>query len=259
MKIMKLFLASAIISISLPLLAVAQAPVKTKANAKDKQFVEQAALNNFKVVGAANMAKRVAHDEKLKAFSEMELSEHNEVNIQLNNLAKSKNIDLPKTSDSKNGTTLNGKSTHRKGGTKTSSSTSAVLSDQNSQGKAIPKTGEGANNSANGNASGSMISGSTSNTNGGTSEDINTDTRKILNQQNISDALHELSNYDGLAFDGVYVQMMISDHENAVALFEAAEKSTDPQIKSFASKNLSILRRHLKTIKEIRIPSNVSN
>ncbi|MDQ0638481.1 putative membrane protein [Pedobacter sp. W3I1] len=240
---MKLFFAT-VISLSTSLLAIAQVPVKPKASFTGRQFIEQAALNRIKVVGAANLANKKAQDKKLKAFSEMELSDHHRVNIELMTLAKSKNIVMP-TSTAR----------HQKADKRTAASPSATLSDQNTQGN-IPKTGEGVNNGANGVASGSMISGSTSNKSGGTSEGPNRGEEKILDQQDVSDAVSALSGFDGLAFDGVYIQMAISDHEDAISLFEAAEKSEDPQIRSFASKNLPMLRRHLKAIKDIGIPSN---
>jgi putative membrane protein len=253
---MRLFLSCVIMFFITQLFAVAQAPVKSKLSFTEKQFIEQAALSTVKEVGAANIAKKKAYDQKVKAFSEMELSDHNNANVQLMNLAKSKNIVLPKTSISKTGTASFGVTQYAKAATKTGSQQTTAPADQNPQGQMISKTGEGANNSINGAGSGSMISGSTSNIRGGISEGLNTAVAKTSNQQEVREALKTLSDFNGVAFDAAYIQMMIRDHESTISLFEAAEKLEDPQIKSFATKNLNFLRHHLKKIKDIGIPQS---
>lgn len=49
----------------------------------------------------------------------------------------------------------------------------------------------------------------------------------------------------GADFDAQYIQMMVDDHDKAIALFEKGAKVTDPDIKAFAAKHLPTLRRHL--------------
>jgi len=63
------------------------------------------------------------------------------------------------------------------------------------------------------------------------------------------DAKHEammksLSAKSGKAFDAAYAQHMAKDHSKAVALFEGASKSSDPELAAFAKKTLPTLEEH---------------
>src|SRR5215217_14105 len=46
-------------------------------------------------------------------------------------------------------------------------------------------------------------------------------------------------------FDAEFVQMIIDDHKKAIVLFEKGTALKDRELKSFAGKNLLILRKHL--------------
>jgi putative membrane protein len=51
---------------------------------------------------------------------------------------------------------------------------------------------------------------------------------------------------NGADFDRQFAQMMISDHQKAIALFEKeASSGTDPELKAWATKTLPTLRAHL--------------
>lgn len=63
------------------------------------------------------------------------------------------------------------------------------------------------------------------------------------------DAKHEammktLSAKSGAAFDRQYADHMAKDHAKAVALFQAASQSSDPQLAAFAKKTLPTLEEH---------------
>jgi putative membrane protein len=247
---MKLFLNSAIMVLASAFMSAAQEPINLKASLTEKQFIDQAALSGWKEITAGNMARRKTHNQKVKTFGEMMASDHGRANLELKNLATSKNINLPALLADKNGSIPSGLNQNQKAVTNTT--------DKNAHGNTMPKTGEGVNSNINGTGSGTMISGSTSNTTGGISEPINKGEPKISTEQEVSSALGMLNGLDGLAFDNTYVPMMISDHQNAILLFEAAEKLSDPQIKAFASKNLPVLRHHLKEIKDIGASLNGS-
>ncbi|SDE97238.1 putative membrane protein [Mucilaginibacter pineti] len=61
-----------------------------------------------------------------------------------------------------------------------------------------------------------------------------------------------LNQAKGADFDRSYVQMMVKDHEEDVAMFQkAADTSTDPQVKAFAAQTLPVLKQHLVIIKKI--------
>jgi putative membrane protein len=51
--------------------------------------------------------------------------------------------------------------------------------------------------------------------------------------------------------DGKYVKEMVSDHVDAVSLFEKAAKSTDGDIAAFAQKTLPTLQHHLMMAQEL--------
>jgi putative membrane protein len=59
--------------------------------------------------------------------------------------------------------------------------------------------------------------------------------------------VHSLRGQTGAAFDAAYAQQMVSDHEEAVALFNSeAASTTDPDLSAFAQKTLPTLEHHKK-------------
>jgi putative membrane protein len=52
--------------------------------------------------------------------------------------------------------------------------------------------------------------------------------------------------------DSTYVKKMVSDHEDAVKLFEKASKSSDPDIAAFAQKTLPTLQHHLEMAQDLK-------
>jgi len=52
--------------------------------------------------------------------------------------------------------------------------------------------------------------------------------------------------------DEDYIEEMVSDHKDAVDLFEKAAKSEDPDIAAFARKTLPTLQQHLATAKDLK-------
>jgi len=51
--------------------------------------------------------------------------------------------------------------------------------------------------------------------------------------------------------DNAYIKEMVSDHEDAVRLFERGSKSSDPDIAAFAQKTLPTLQHHLMMAQEL--------
>jgi putative membrane protein len=73
--------------------------------------------------------------------------------------------------------------------------------------------------------------------------------RKGLTVPTKLDAKHEamvkmLSAKSGAAFDAAYAQHMAKDHAKAVALFQSASKSSDPDLAAYAQKILPTLEEH---------------
>jgi putative membrane protein len=62
----------------------------------------------------------------------------------------------------------------------------------------------------------------------------------------------KLATLHGADFDQEYVKHLISDHKEAVALFQReAKEGQDPDLKKFAADTLPILREHLKQARKI--------
>ena len=67
--------------------------------------------------------------------------------------------------------------------------------------------------------------------------------------ENIAD----LNSYTGADFDKEYMDLMVSDHEKAVSLFEdASEDVEDAELRAFAAKTLPALQKHLEQARTIR-------
>lgn len=76
-----------------------------------------------------------------------------------------------------------------------------------------------------------------------------TDTISAQHQQMLAD----LSKKSGRVFDKAYLQMMVTDHEEAVKLFTAASQNTDTAISKFASRTLPTIKTHLDSANAICI------
>ena len=63
--------------------------------------------------------------------------------------------------------------------------------------------------------------------------------------------LTRLEKLKGAAFDRAYVAAMIDDHKKAIAEFEDAAKSSDRDVKDFASKTLPTLKHHLEEAQKL--------
>ena len=66
------------------------------------------------------------------------------------------------------------------------------------------------------------------------------------------DHYNDLSKKTGKDFDKAYMKMMVDDHQDDIDAFEKiANNGTDPEVKTFASQKLPILRKHLDSAKAI--------
>jgi len=81
--------------------------------------------------------------------------------------------------------------------------------------------------------------------------------KKIDGTDTISSAhnlvLNSLSKKSGTAFDKIYLQIMVADHEQAIKLFTTATSDTDPDIAKFATATLPALKMHLDSANAICI------
>ena len=61
----------------------------------------------------------------------------------------------------------------------------------------------------------------------------------------------KLEKMEGANFDQAYMKAMVDDHTKAVREFEMASKSSDEDVKAFATKTLPTLREHLRMAQDI--------
>lgn len=65
------------------------------------------------------------------------------------------------------------------------------------------------------------------------------------------DSTHKLAKMDEKDFDKSYLEQMVKDHEKTIALFESeAKDGKDADVKSWASKTLPTLKKHLKMVQD---------
>jgi putative membrane protein len=64
--------------------------------------------------------------------------------------------------------------------------------------------------------------------------------------------IYELENKNGVEFDNAYMDLMVADHEKAVAIFETqATSGKDAHLKKWAADKLPILKHHLSMARDL--------
>jgi putative membrane protein len=65
--------------------------------------------------------------------------------------------------------------------------------------------------------------------------------------------INELANLEGTAFDKKYMDMMVSDHQKDIQIYEQAANNSkmDAEVKAFAVKILPTLRQHLQMAQNV--------
>ncbi|TCD27043.1 DUF4142 domain-containing protein [Pedobacter psychrodurus] len=176
------------------------------------RFLQRAALAGMKEVLIGEIAANKAVGKKVKAFGQMMVAEHIKANEELRALAKLKKVDLPMSTP--------------EGG-------------QRPDGRVDSSPENLRDTSRNKNTGGEAGNTGQSKTDNGVNEaDVNTAKEKLIG-------------LSGIVFDKAYIEMMVSDHQMAVALFEKAAQSNDGAVKAYASKYLPVLKKHLKQIKAL--------
>jgi len=66
-------------------------------------------------------------------------------------------------------------------------------------------------------------------------------------------SIETLDAKSGSAFDAAYLQHIAEKHSKAVALFESASRSGDPDVAAFARKGLSMLQEHQELTHNLRV------
>jgi putative membrane protein len=182
------------------------------------QFLQQVAIAGMKEVSTGKLAAKKATDQKIKAFGQMMVNDHTTASEELRSLAKLKKVNLPMSTP---------EGELRPDGRVDSSP-------ENMKDTSRTKN-------AGGEAGNTGLAKKTEN--GATEADV-------------TNAIEKLNNLSGASFDKAYVEMMVVDHQHAVALFEKASKSIDNDVKAYANKYLPALRKHLKEVNALADKSN---
>ncbi|WP_412469086.1 DUF4142 domain-containing protein [Pedobacter sp. KLB.chiD] len=174
------------------------------------QFLQQAAIAGMKEVLTGKLAADRATDKKIKAFGQMMVDDHNKANEELRALAKLKKVTLPMSAP-EGGLRPDGRVDSSPENLKDTSRTRNAGGEAGNTGLA-QKT----------------INGTTA--------------------TEVTEAVDQLKKQKGRSFDQAYVEMMVLDHQKAVALFEKASQSSDNEVKAFAGKHLPTLKKHLMKV-----------
>ncbi|NTD97014.1 DUF4142 domain-containing protein [Agrobacterium tumefaciens] len=174
-------------------------------------FIRQAMLSGMKEVQLSGVASEQSTDSKIKAFAMMMINDHSKVNEELKLLAKTKSVSLPMSK--------------LPGGMRPDGRVDSQLENMK----------DTTRNQNVAEAAGNMSGSATPNPDGDTEADI-------------LKSVEDLKKMKGASLDQAYVNVMISDHEKAIALFEEGAKSKDSAVRKFASKHLPHLKVHLKQI-----------
>jgi putative membrane protein len=79
--------------------------------------------------------------------------------------------------------------------------------------------------------------------------------KQVIENDTIDDPhlemISNLSKKTGKSFDKAYLQLMLTDHEQAIKLFTSATQNPDFDIKNFASKTLTTVKAHLDSVNAI--------
>jgi putative membrane protein len=90
---------------------------------------------------------------------------------------------------------------------------------------------------------------------------VNEDLEQVAQKKNVTlqkalDAKHKalydrLSKLSGKAFDRAYMDAMLADHHHDVAAFQREAKSSDPDVRDFATRSLPTLEQHLASAQQV--------
>jgi putative membrane protein len=215
MKLFKLVILGAVSGV----LATAQGQRGINLTREEERFLQDAAAAGRAEIRAATLALQRGSDAGVKRFAQQLVTDHTQLNRQIEALAQKKRIRL----NSEDGVdTSDERDTSKRPTVPRDRGTPQVVGE-----RPEPQTSSGSNAKAVREVRGNKASGEVS-------------------------TLQRLSSLNGAAFDAAFAKEMTADHEMTVSKFEMAEKSAaDADIKTFISKTLPSLRAHLNTARSL--------
>lgn len=261
----------------------------TMSDTSASEFIIKAMKSSAMEIEAGRLAQQRAQNADVKAYGGRMIADHTKASNELRPIALKKQVDLSMINQNAMGSGANNSGTNVQSGAATTTGTTANTATGNNQatssagtttnsgttrntsagndqstrsaGTTAPTGNTSSTTNASGNVNSTRNAGNTARTSNNVNYDSNThpgkagvDTGKNASHQ---EKLNLLKQKSGAGFDREYMQMMVDDHTNAVKMFEKASDHTDTEVRSFAAKNLPVLREHLTSAQKIL--SSLSN
>lgn len=206
------------------------ATASTETSADTRRFIQKAAKSGLKEVRLARLAAERATDPAVRDYAQMLLADHQQANVQLTSIARTRGIAV--VSSSTTGST----GTHAAAGGTASTSTAPSRErtdrDTASTSRGIEGGQAGTQTSSGGMSAQTPGSG------------VDADTSEAM--RDIDQDAKKLAEKSGAAFDRAYIEKMIKDHKDDIELFEdAGKRAGDSEVSGFAQATLPKLRAHL--------------
>ena len=205
------------------------------------EFVHKAALCGMKEVRAAQLAAERATSSDVKAFAAKLVTDHQQANDRLSEIARRKGITLPEPNVFDQSAVTAGASdiTSRRTSDRLREQTDPVGADKN---RPAPATS------------------TTTDRNLVTDRDSGEHPYRADRKETEQESLNKLRSLNGEAFETAFLKCMVKDHRNAVDLFtKASSDLDDSELKAFASSTLPKLREHFDEAQRITRQSQASN
>jgi predicted outer membrane protein len=196
----------------------------------DRRFLQKAAEGNEKELAFAQLASRQATNAEVRSFAQHLVSDHQNMDRELVQLAQAKGVDLD-----------------RRSGSMSSSRGGITGSDRSATG-AYDRSGAGSGQT--GSSSGMYSDAGSS---AGMPSDSGTAVSAPALGWNGERQYRRLAGENSADFDREFIEMMVDEHESNVKAFEkTADKADDPEVKAFAAKYVPALRQHLDQAKSLQ-------
>jgi len=189
----------------------------------ERRFLRKVAKGGEKEVALAQLAQQRASSPQVKQYAQMLLSDHEKMNNQIEQLAQQKGVKISSMSDEDMNESTSGESSSARG-----------TGNYGQTGTAAATTGAG---------------GTTTNGTPAATASTNSDMSRHHGMAGMHEdrTYRELASKSGSDFDHAYLKDMVDDHQKDVKMFQKeAKDAKDPDLRSFASAQVSTLQQHLE-------------
>lgn len=210
----------------------------------EKKFITKVAESSPKELAIARLAVQRASNPQVKSYAQQIISDHQQMNQELIQIAQQKGITLENQALLTTG--AGQRTTSGQYGVSGSASSDASTNAGIASNTGAPRGTGAAGTASTGASTGVGSSGMTAATStSGQTASASADASlpaEIANDRHY----RSLSQKSGAEFDREFVEMMVEDHREDLELFrEQADQANDSQVRQFASRHASVLQGHL--------------